>query len=222
MKNKLTMLLSLLVLPLFAWAAPSELTETAALSFAPNVPPAITRKKPALVKVALTTEEKVGNLMAGMENSTKYKFWTFKGHVLGLFIRGCQYIPHVIGVQTGQPLEISNDDATLHNVNAQTKKNPSFNFAQPVQGMKNVKKFDKPETMIPFICHVHPWMKSYIGVVDNPFFAVSDDSGQFEIKGLPAGSYVLEAWHEQLGTSQQKIVIKAGETKTVSFIFAKS
>jgi hypothetical protein len=136
--------------------------------------------------------------------------------------KGCQYIPHVVGVQTGQPLEIANDDATLHNVNAQPKANPGFNFAQPVQGMKNIKKFDKPEIMIPFICNVHPWMKSYIGVVGNPFFAVSDDTGKFEIKGLPAGTYTLEAWHEKLGTAQKKITVGAGETKQVSFVFTKS
>ncbi len=136
--------------------------------------------------------------------------------------KGCQYTPHVVGVQANQPLEITNDDATLHNVNAQAKNNPGFNFAQPVQGMKNIKKFEKTEVMVPFICNIHPWMKSYIGVVDHPFFAVSNDAGQFEIKGLPAGTYVLEAWHEKLGTSQQKVTVKAGESKAVSFTFTKS
>jgi plastocyanin len=136
--------------------------------------------------------------------------------------KGCQYIPHVIGVQINQPLEVINDDATLHNVNAQPKDNRGFNFAQPVQGMKTTKTFDKPEIMVPFICNIHPWMKSYIGVVGNPFFAVSNDDGQFEIKDLPAGTYVLEAWHEKMGTSQQKITVKAGEVKQISFTFTKS
>jgi hypothetical protein len=64
-------------------------------------------------------------------------------------------------------------------------------------------------------------MKSYIGIVDHPFFAVSDDAGHFEIKGLPAGTYLVEAWHEKLGTSQQKVTVTAGETKPVSFVFTK-
>ncbi len=76
--------------------------------------------------------------------------------------------------------------------------------------------------MIPFICNVHPWMKSYVGVVGHPFFAVSNDAGQFEIKDLPAGTYVLEAWHEKLGVSQKKITVKAGEVKQVSFFFTFS
>lgn len=135
---------------------------------------------------------------------------------------GCKYVPHVIGVQVGQPLEIFNNDPTLHNVNAQAKNNASFNFAQPVQGMKNTKKFDKPEIMVPFICNVHPWMKSYIGVVAHPYFAVSDDDGKFDITGLPAGSYVLEAWHEKMGTAQQKVTVKPGAATSVSFTFTKS
>ena len=134
----------------------------------------------------------------------------------------CRYTPHVVGVQADQPLEVSNGDSTMHNVNVQPKINKGFNFAQPFQGMKTIRKFSKPEIMIPFICNVHPWMKSYVGVVGHPFFAVSGDSGQFEIKDLPAGAYVLEAWHEKLGTATQNVTVGAGETKTLSFSFKKS
>lgn len=134
----------------------------------------------------------------------------------------CTYTPHVSGVQAGQPIEVSNSDNTMHNVNVQPKKNQGFNFAQPIPGMKTVKKFANPEIMIPFICNVHPWMKSYLGVVGHPFFAVSGDTGQFEIKGLPAGSYVIEAWHEKLGTATQNVTVGAGETKTLNFSFKKA
>lgn len=110
MKSKLALFLSLLALPLFGWAAPSEPTETATLTFAPNVPPAITRKKPAVVKVALTTEEKVGDLMEGIDNGTKYKFWTFNGHVPGPFIR----------VRVGDTIEVTltnpKENGMVHNV----------------------------------------------------------------------------------------------------------
>src|SRR5689334_19514124 len=87
MRKKLSVWLSALLLPLFAWSAPPSLTENASLTIAPDVPPAIARRKPALVKLSLTTEEKVGDLMEGIDNGTKYKFWTFNGHVPGPFIR---------------------------------------------------------------------------------------------------------------------------------------
>lgn len=110
MKSKLILFLGLLMLPFAGRAASSEPTETAVLTFAPNVPPAITRRKAAVVKVALTTEEKIGDLMEGIDNGTKYKFWTFNGHVPGPFIR----------VRVGDTIEVtltnSKDNGMVHNV----------------------------------------------------------------------------------------------------------
>lgn len=132
---------------------------------------------------------------------------------------GCQYKPHVLGLQANQPLEIVNSDGTLHNINAKPASNQPFNVAQPIKGMKTKKAFAKPEVMVRFKCNVHPWMSAYAGVVAHPFFAVSDAEGVFSIAGLPAGTYVLEAWHEQYGTKTQTVSVKDGETKAVEFAF---
>ncbi|MBI4343559.1 MAG: carboxypeptidase regulatory-like domain-containing protein [Candidatus Omnitrophica bacterium] len=132
---------------------------------------------------------------------------------------GCWYEPHVLGVQANQPVELRNSDATLHNVNAKPSQNPPFNLAQPVQGMKTTKKFAKPEIMVPLKCNVHPWMSAYIGVVEHPFFAVSDASGAYALSGLPAGTYVVEAWHEKLGTQTQSVTVADGQTQSVDFTF---
>lgn len=120
---------------------------------------------------------------------------------------GCQYTPHVFGVQAGQSIEIRNSDPLLHNIHALPKNSPQFNNAQPLKGMKMTKKFDKPEIMVKFKCEVHNWMNCYAGVVDNPFYAVSDEKGAFTIKGLPAGTYTVEAWHEKYGTQQLKVTV---------------
>jgi len=132
---------------------------------------------------------------------------------------GCWYRPHIFGLQVNQPLEIVNSDATLHNVNAKPMINVPFNLAQPVQGMKSLKKFTKPEIMVKFKCNVHPWMNAYGGVLDHPFFGVSDDQGAVTIVGLPAGTYTLEAWHEVYGTQTQTVTVGDGEKKTVAFSF---
>ncbi len=132
---------------------------------------------------------------------------------------GCWYAPHVMGLQVNQPLEIVNSDATLHNVNAKPTANQPFNLAQPVKGMKATKKFAKPEVMVKFKCNVHPWMNAYAGVVEHPFFSVTDDGGAFTIAGLPAGAYVLEAWHEKYGTETQRLTVADGETASVEFTF---
>lgn len=132
---------------------------------------------------------------------------------------GCWYRPRVFGLRVNQPFDIINSDATLHNINAKPSANTPFNIAQPVKGMKTTKKFAKPEVMVKFKCNVHPWMSAYAGVLDHPFFGVSDDQGGVTIAGLPAGTYTLEAWHETYGTQTQTVSIAGGETKSVEFTF---
>ena len=134
--------------------------------------------------------------------------------------KGCQYEPHVLGIQTKQPLSIINSDATLHNVHALGQKNPEFNLGMPIQGMKLEKTFFNPEVMMKFKCDVHPWMNAYIGVLPHSLFAVTTEEGTFEISGLPAGEYTLEAWHETYGTQSQKIKVGEGDTQKVDFEFS--
>ena len=73
--------------------------------------------------------------------------------------------------------------------------------------------------MVPFKCDVHGWMNAYVGVLDHPYFAVTGEDGTFELKGLPPGTYTIEAWHEKLGTQTQSVTIGAKETKDVTFTF---
>jgi hypothetical protein len=132
---------------------------------------------------------------------------------------GCQYTPHIFGIQAGQPLKILNSDGTLHNIHALPKINAEFNIGQPFKGMETIKKFDKPEVPLRFKCDVHKWMGAYAGVLTHPFFAVSGDQGTFEIKNLPPGTYVIEAWQEKYGPQTQTVTISGSESKTVDFSF---
>ena len=132
---------------------------------------------------------------------------------------GCNYAPHVLALQVGQPLAIRNSDDTLHNIHPRPKENAEFNIGQPRKGMESTKTFDKPEVMIPVGCDVHPWMRAYISVFAHPFYAVSNEDGSFEIKGLPAGEYEVEAHHGKLKGQAQKVTVKDGETASLSFAF---
>lgn len=143
--------------------------------------------------------------------------------------KGCMYHPHVFGMIAGQALEIKNSDNTAHNIHAMPKKNTEFNIGQP-KPMKTTRKdketFTREEVVVKFKCDVHPWMSAYVGVLTHPFFGVSKDDpkaerGKYEIKDLPAGDYVLEAWHEKWGKQTQKVTLKDGETKEVNFTFKK-
>lgn len=134
--------------------------------------------------------------------------------------KGCRYYPHVQAVVVGQPIQIKNDDATLHNIHAMPTVNTAFNEGQPVQGMVATKKFDKVE-MTPFRikCDVHGWMKSFMAVMPNPYFSVSKMDGQFSIPNLPPGTYTIVAWHEKYGQQEQQVTVGAKETKQIAFSF---
>ena len=134
--------------------------------------------------------------------------------------KGCQYRPHVFGVQAGQPIEILNSDPTLHNIHAWPQANQEFNMGQALQGLKDTHVFSTQEIMVPFRCDVHKWMNSFVGVVAHPFFAVTGADGAFQLKGLPPGTYTVEAWHEKFGTKTASVTIGAKESKDVAFTFS--
>jgi len=133
--------------------------------------------------------------------------------------KGCHYVPHVFGMMAKQPLKIVNNDDTLHNIHAMPTNSKEFNVGQPNKGMETLKTFAAPEVMVHFKCDVHPWMSAYVGVMSNPFYSVSGDDGTYSLKGLPAGDYVIAAWHEKYGEQTEKVKLGDGETKTVDFKF---
>lgn len=133
--------------------------------------------------------------------------------------KGCMYMPHVGGALVNQEIHILNSDPTTHNIHPVPKNNREWNTSMPPGGEKLVRTFPREEVLVPFKCNVHPWMKSYIGVLRHPFFAVTGPQGTFEIKGLPPGEYVIEAWHEKYGTAQQKVTVAAKESKAIEFTF---
>ncbi len=134
---------------------------------------------------------------------------------------GCHYVPHVQAVQTNQTLNITNSDQTSHNINFDAKLNEKFNQGQGPMAAPITKQLKRPETVVPVKCNQHPWMRAYVAVLPHPFFAVTDQGGKFEIKGVPAGTYTLVAWHEkyQQGVTQT-VTVGAGAPATADFSFS--
>jgi plastocyanin len=131
----------------------------------------------------------------------------------------CRYLPRVAGVRVGQPLQIRNSDALLHNVRADGEVNAPFNQGQPVQGMAYSHTFTTREVMVPLKCDVHAWMRAYVGALEHPYFTVTGADGAFSLPDLPPGSYTIEAWHERFGTVEQTVTVGARESKDVALTF---
>ncbi len=133
--------------------------------------------------------------------------------------KGCAYVPHVVGVMVDQPVEVSSSDDTAHNVHLVARRNRGTNFTQAKGDTKEM-TFKRAEMgSAYFKCDIHSWMKSYVGVFDHPFFAVTADDGTFEFPKLPPGEYEIAAWHETLGTQTQKITLEDGKPFMAEFTF---
>lgn len=134
--------------------------------------------------------------------------------------RDCKYSPRVLGLQVGQPLQVTNSDNTNHNVHPAPKLNRQWDEAQlPGQG-PITRKFSRAEVLIPVKCNLHSWMLAHIAILPHPFYAVSASDGNFTIKGLPPGEYELEAWHERYGAKTSKVKVDAQSDARVEFSYA--
>jgi plastocyanin len=136
--------------------------------------------------------------------------------------KNCRYIPHVIAVMAGQPVEFRTSDNTMHNVHIlpQESGNQSSDVSQGPMGAPERRTFKSPEAMIEVRCNNHPWMSAFINVAANPFYAVSDAEGHFQITGLPPGNYTLAAVQEKLPEQTATITVAPHQTTTASFTFA--
>lgn len=133
---------------------------------------------------------------------------------------GCVYDPHVFGVQAGQPISIRNSDPFQHNIHALPDKNRPFNFSQPMQDMEQTRTFPQEEVMIRVKCDVHSWMEAWVGVVGHPYHSTTGSQGSYSLDNLPAGDYVVEAWHEEYGAQTQKVSVAEGDTTSLDFTFS--
>ena len=176
---------------------------------------------------AVMTEFVITDMEGGLQNAFVY----IKGGIEGMRFptptesvtlnqEGCLYVPHVLGLQVGQPLNILNSDSTLHNIHASPSANQEFNIGQPVANMSTTRTFDSVEVMVPFRCDVHRWMNSYAGVLDHPYFAVSSMDGSFTIGNVPPGPYTVGVWHERLGEMEMMVTVGESATAEASFTYS--
>jgi plastocyanin len=176
---------------------------------------------------AVMTEFVLTDMEGGLQNAFIY----IKGGLEGMSFatpsepvtlnqEGCVYVPHVLGLQVGQELNILNSDATLHNIHATPTVNQEFNIGQPVAGMSTTRTFDSVEVMVPFKCDVHRWMNSYAGVLDHPYFAVSGMDGSFTIGNVPPGDYTVGVWHERLGEMEMAVTVGQSATADATFTYS--
>jgi hypothetical protein len=110
----------------------------------------------------------------------------------------CAFVPHVAVAFKGNNFIQRNDDPISHNIHTYWGGRTMYNVDLQGEGMSITKPMTKTG-LIEIECNSHHWMHGYIYVTDNPYAAVTNDDGDFIIKDIPAGTYIIEAWHEMLG-----------------------
>ena len=128
--------------------------------------------------------------------------------------KGLLFAPHIMAVQQGTTVEFLNSDNVQHNVfwtSVGGDKKAGHNLGTWPKGEKRSFTFDKAG-VVPLFCNVHPEMEGYIIVSPTPYFAETDDSGNYKIKDVPDASYTVVAWHEG-AKNQSKPLTVTGNSK---------
>jgi plastocyanin len=133
--------------------------------------------------------------------------------------QGCWFRPRVLGIQTGQPLEVVNSDPVTHNIHPMASMNREWNHSQGPGDDPITRKFTRPEIMISVKCNIHSWMHAFIGVLDHPYFATTGEDGAFTLPNLPPGTYTVAVWQEKLGTTRQQITVTPGHGTVANFVY---
>ena len=232
--NRLRLAAGLVALSVWPGVAFAASSITGTITFAGKAPtlkplsmdadPACAKKHSAPVPnemLLLGSGSTMGNIMVWVSKGVPAgKTWPAPKTPAVLDQRGCQYMPHVMGVMVGQPYRILNSDGILHNVHPLPKINKGFNKPMPATVKETTVTFDKPESNFQIKCDVHPWMIAYVGVFTHPFFSVTGADGKFTISGLDPGTYEISAWHERLGTQTATVTVGANDKKTQDFKFS--
>lgn len=130
--------------------------------------------------------------------------------------KGLVFLPHILPVLIGSTVDFTNDDTVAHNVFSPPGSATPFNLGIYGTGVKKTETFNKLGE-VPLLCSVHPEMSAFVIVLQNPYFALSDNEGNFEIKNVPAGTYQLKVWNEKLKTVSKPVTVTAGKTTTLEF-----
>lgn len=118
--------------------------------------------------------------------------------------RNMTFIPHVLAVQVGTTVDFLNNDEVRHNVFSPDKE--KYNLGTWPTGDVKPRTFTQ-KGVYTQLCNVHPEMEAFVVVLDTPYFATTDESGNFVINDVPPGEYTVKAWHEKMRFVKQQISV---------------
>lgn len=183
--------------------------------------PVCAMSPPNLTQQYVVNDGGLANVVVYVKSGLGDKAYTPSSTPVVMDQKGCRFVPHVLAVMAGQPVEFTDSDNTMHNVHITptVAANQAVNVSEGPNNPDATRMFAAPEMMMPVRCNNHPWMLGYISVIANPFFDVSNADGDFTIKGVPPGTYTIVADHEMLGPKTATVTVTAGHTTHLDFTY---
>ncbi len=126
------------------------------------------------------------------------------------------FIPHVLPVQTGTTVLITNQDGVYHNVFSLSPP-AKFDIGRRPTGEDVPLTFDEAGVVRVF-CDIHATMSAFVVVVDTPWFTTADEEGSFAVDDLPPGRYTVRAWHPGGESEPMEVTVEAGSTLELDLV----
>lgn len=157
----------------------------------------------------------IQNVVLSIETVTSGKDWNLPQEFT-YDQKKCSFVPRILLIKPNMAGAVLNSDSVGHNFHTISK--GIYNINKKIQpGSKMVVSGDRIRRsgMIRAKCDFHSWMGGVWVVAETPYTVISDKDGNFSIGDIPPGNYTLKVWHEKLGESEQKVVVKKGEATKV-------
>jgi plastocyanin len=154
-----------------------------------------------------------GDVVVYLEGENLKKAYPPPSEHTALDQKNLVFVPKVLPILKGTTVDFLNSDDVQHNVFAPGKVE-KFNLG--TWGLGGVKEFtfNKPGEVI-ILCNVHSEMVAYIVILENSYFAKTDEKGNFRIENIPAGTYQIKTWHEKMKSDPQEVILAEGDAKEV-------
>lgn len=179
------------------WSGPVPRIAEFPITKDPQVCDPDSKKTTDLERLIIGSDGGVANTIVYLKNITSGKALELPEQRRHLDQKRCHYVPHILLVPEGANLDMMSSDATLHTVHMDGA--ATYNLPFPFVGRVTSKSMSTPG-LINLRCNGgHVWMNAEMMVVSHPYYAVTDESGRFELTDVPSGTYQIVAWHEGWG-----------------------